>query len=139
MKVKLKHCDGHNQLAVIWKRKDGKSYCKQCWMKQSGVLKTSIVKPTRKKIPFRSPKRAKLDKEYSIKRKAFLEQYPLCKIHIAGICTNLSTDVHHKAGRAGDLYLDERYWIATCRACHSWIDTHSAIAEELGLTIKRSV
>lgn len=30
---------------------------------------------------------------------------------------NLSSEVHHKRGRAGDLLCDTRFFIATCRAC----------------------
>jgi hypothetical protein len=138
MKTKLKHCDGHGGLAVIWKYHEGKRYCKQCWNKRTGVLKPSVVKPTSKKLPRQSAKRKADDRQYSLLRKEFLLSSPICTAHIPNICTYHATDIHHKKGRSGTLFLDTRYWMAVCRACHSWVDLNSAAAEDLGFTIKRS-
>lgn len=130
---KLKRCDGCENDKVIWKNHEGKRYCKQCWSAHSGTTRT---KPTakRKALPFRSPKRIKEEAEYSKERKVFLSERCMCEAHLSGICTQYSTDVHHKAGRSGTLYLDKRFWLAVCRACHMWIETHPKEARELGFS-----
>lgn len=61
----------------------------------------------------------------------------MCQAHITGICTHHSTDVHHKAGRAGELYLNEEFWLAVCRACHMWIETHPKEAREKGFSVSK--
>lgn len=136
MKIKMKLCDGCGEPRVIWKNHGGKRYCQRCWSAHSATTKP---KPTarQKKLPPRSPKRIKEEAEYSKERKVFLVARPMCEAHIAGICTQHSTDVHHKAGRSGDLYLDKRYWLAVCRACHMWIETHPKEARELGYSLSK--
>lgn len=42
-------------------------------------------------------------------------------------------DIHHKRGKDGLLYFDVRYFVAVCRPCHQWIDTHREEAAKLGL------
>lgn len=133
MKINKKLCDGCGELRLIWKNKEGKRYCKQCWSAHSATK----IKPTQKRISPRSPKRVKEDALYSVKRKQYLSINPLCHAHISGICTQQATDVHHKQGRIGDLLLDETRWLAVCRACHTWIEEHSQESRELGFSIKR--
>ena len=137
IKPKKKLCDGEcGEPQFIWKNEGGKRYCKSCWSAHSS--KTSI-KPTvkQKRIPPRSPKRILHEAEYSTKRKVFLTKNPMCQAHLVGICTTYSSDVHHAAGRVGDLLLDQRYWKALCRACHSYVELHPTEAKELGLSINR--
>lgn len=130
-----KLCDGCGVPQFIWKNEGGKRFCKQCWSAHS----SKVSKPTvpQKPIPPRSPKRILEDAEYSAKRKLFLVKHPMCEAHLAGICTQYATDVHHMAGRLGDLLLDIRYWKAVCRACHTWIELHPIEAKEAGLSISR--
>ena len=33
-------------------------------------------------------------------------------------------DVHHWAGRAGNLKLNSTLWLALCRTCHNWVHLH---------------
>jgi len=61
----------------------------------------------------------------------------MCQAHIPGICTGHATDVHHKAGRVGDLLLDVTYWLAACRACHDWIERHPKEAKVIGFSLTR--
>lgn len=131
MKVNKKHCDKCGELRVIWKNDGGKRFCKYCW---SAHKTTGKIKPTikQKRIPPRSPKRIIQDAEYSKKRIIFLTDNPLCQAHLPGICTNLSTDVHHKKGRVGTLFLDETHWLSVCRACHSYIETHPKESRLIG-------
>lgn len=131
MKAIKKLCDGCGELCLIWKNKEGKRYCKRCWSAHSATKK---IKPTQKRISPRSPKRVKADAEYSARRKVFLTKNPMCHAHLPGICTQYATDVHHKAGRTGSLYLDETHWVALCRACHSYVEAHPKEAREMGLS-----
>lgn len=137
IKPKEKLCDGGcGEPKIIWKNEGGKRYCKSCWSAHSS--KTSI-KPTvkQKRIRPRSPKRILQEAEYSAKRKVFLKKNPMCQMHLPGICTQHATEIHHMAGRIGDLLLDEQYWKAGCRACHSYVELHPIEAKELGLSINR--
>jgi hypothetical protein len=74
--------------------------------------------------------------EYSKKRLAFLALHVTCQAKLVG-CTGASTDVHHKAGRVGDNYLNMSKWLALCRNCHSWIETNPEDAKELGYSESR--
>lgn len=134
---KKKICDGCKEESFIWKNVDGKKLCKQC--SYTGVAKLSINKPTAKAKPIapRSQKRSKEEKLYSAKRIIFLQEHPMCEAHLPGICTEYSTDVHHKEGRIGDLLLDDTKWLALCRSCHDWCENHPTEAQEKGFSIKR--
>ena len=134
MKINKKLCDGCAELRAIWKNEGGKKFCKNCW---SAHKTHSNIKPTTKKqkrIPPRSVKRIAENLLYLKQRSIFLDQHPMCEAHLPNICTNLSTDVHHVAGRMGELFLDINNWKALCRACHSWVELHKQEAMELGLS-----
>jgi hypothetical protein len=49
---------------------------------------------------------------YSLRRKVFLQNHPMCEAHIQGICTGPATECHHKKGRVGKDLLDELNWLA---------------------------
>ena len=136
MQVKPKICHNCNQLKVIWKNSEGKRFCKQCWGAHSKKSQPIPI-AKQKRLPSRSSKRIKLDTEYSARRKVFLSLKPMCEAHLPSICTQQSTDVHHKAGRTGELYLDETHWLSVCRACHMWIEEHPSSAKEMGYSINR--
>jgi hypothetical protein len=127
-------CDGCGELRPIWKNKEGKRYCKQCWSAHSVTTK---IKPTQKRISPRSPKRSKQEAEYSKLRKEFLTKHPMCQAHLPQVCTQVSTDVHHMKGRIGDLLLDQAHWLSVCRGCHYWIEMRPQAAKELGFSINR--
>lgn len=138
MNTKLKTCDGCRKEKPIWKNVsiDGvrHRYCKTCWSchpQNTKAAKTSATK-TNKPIAPRSHKRSKQEKLYSAKRAIFMVNNSMCEANIVGLCTQRATDVHHKAGRSGDMLLDESEWMAVCRACHDWIETHPPEATELG-------
>jgi hypothetical protein len=137
MKAKLKMCDRCGEMKVIWKNHRGNRYCQGCWKLELPKSSRSNKPTTRRKpISPRSPSRLKQELQYSKVRRLFLQNYPVCQAHLSG-CTTQSTDVHHKAGRVGKLYLDESKWLAVCRACHMWIETHPNEARELGFSISR--
>jgi hypothetical protein len=132
---KTKPCEGscEGEARIIWKKHEGKRYCKDCWNNLSRIQKP---KPTRKRIPSRSPKKIERDKEYSKLRIKFLDKYPMCHAHLY-CCGKLSTDVHHMAGRIGDNYLDITKWLPVCRPCHTWIEEHPKEAREMGLSLTK--
>lgn len=137
MKSQKKKCDGPcGEFRFIWKNDGGKKYCKSCWSAHSVRPR---IKPTsvQKRIPARSPKRAKEEQEYSSRRKEFLSKNCMCQAHIPGVCTGQASDVHHMAGRVGNLLLDITHWLAVCRACHTYIENNPAAAKEMGFSLTR--
>lgn len=82
-----------------------------------------------------SDKKRELDKEYSLLRKSFLEKYPGCRANLPG-CTMRATEVHHSAGR-GQYYLDIETWVAICRTCHNYLESHPREAKLLNLSKDR--
>ena len=134
MKIKLKHCDTCSRDQVIWKNHGGKRYCRQCWSAHEG---TRPKKPTAgKPISPRSPKRKAAERTYLLRNREFTAAHPICQAHLTG-CTTYTTEVHHKAGRVGDLLLDESLWLAVCRSCHAWIELNPLEAKEKGFSINR--
>lgn len=54
-------------------------------------------------------------------------------------CTYYSTVIHHKKGKhSAALYLDEKFWIASCVSCNNKVETIGAKAYELGLKLKHN-
>jgi hypothetical protein len=138
MKSKKKICDECGERKHIWKNvfKNGerKRFCKYCWSAQHKGFKPTASKSIRS----RSPRKTTGDILYSKKAKAFKELYPMCQAGIPGFCTKQTHDVHHKAGRIGDMLLKEEYWLAVCRSCHDWIETHPIESRELGYSISKT-
>jgi len=138
MKVKKKICSNCNKEEIIWKNSEGKRFCQKCWKLEltstSYSKKCKPIKQKARSLPRYSKKRKDSDKEYSEGRKIFLSNYPLCQAHLPSICTQISTDVHHVAGRMGSLYLDRSNWLSVCRTCHSWIENNLKSAREMGLS-----
>jgi hypothetical protein len=137
----VKICDRCGKERKIWKNlmEDGerRRLCKECWSCQT----RHSLKPTKVKKPIapRSHKRAKQEKEYSAKRRIFMQDNPICQANISGLCTTQSTDVHHVMGRSGELLLEVAEWLSVCRACHMWIETHPIEATELGFRKSKTV
>ena len=108
-----------------------------------------------------SPKRRIESRLYYVKRLDFLEAHPFCQVWLddhgmsqteaehfsgcslgdpaGGACLGKSpttiprsTDIHHKAGRSGENYLDETTWMAVSRQNHDKIHKHPKWARERG-------
>lgn len=90
----------------------------------------------RKAVKKISDKMLKKVDKYKVMRISFLKENPICFAKLHG-CTKEATDVHHTAGRTGDLFLDYSTWIGVCRNCHTWIELHPAEAKELGFSSSR--
>lgn len=75
------------------------------------------------KIPAKSKKKAKEDREYTVLRKKFLEEYPMCQASIHGYCTGKSTQVHH-ISKSQTNFLEVSTWLAVCQDCHNMIERY---------------
>ncbi len=71
--------------------------------------------------------------EYNAKEKKFLEDNPRCAV----FPRLASSEVHHKKGRVGSLYLDERYWLAVSRLGHKEIELNPVWAKKMGYSLLR--
>lgn len=133
MKAKKKICGECGEESFIWANRGGRKLCKKC--STTGV----DIKPTYKAKPIasRSQKRTIQEREYSVKRKLFLQNNPMCQAHIQGICTNQATECHHKRGRIGNDLTDETLFLALCHNCHEYIERERTWAIEMGFSIKR--
>jgi hypothetical protein len=127
--MKLKLCAGCDEQKKIWKNHAGNKYCQYCWNKIKFQEDPPKQKP-RKAIKPKSKKQAALDRSYSLLRTPFMLKHPNCQAALAG-CQGGSTDVHHKKGR-GPYLLMTNTWMAVCRTCHQWIETHPIEATEMG-------
>lgn len=133
MKPTKKICDGCGDDRYIWKtvtiNGERKRYCKYCWSANEG--KNSHKPTAGKPLRSRSLKRVKQEQYYSENRKVFLEKHPLCHIAIPGICTNYSTDIHHRDGREHERLNQQDTFIPCCRKCHEWCHSHPVEARIL--------
>ena len=67
-------------------------------------------------------------KEYSILRKQYLEEHPICEV-----CNiRKASDIHHKNKRFKGRLNEVEHWMATCRKCHQEIEDHKEWARENG-------
>jgi hypothetical protein len=112
-----------------------KAHSNLCWKcKPKQPLKRSRIKQKVYSIAFRSKKRQKQEKEYSSKRKEFLEKFPECEVEN---CDNPANQIHHQKGRIGDLLTDEKYFLAVCPWCHTWIENNPEQAKEMDYSCSR--
>lgn len=81
----------------------------------------------------RSRKRASQEAEYTTLRREFLAEYRFC-----ALCDEYSEQVHHKAGRVGQLLLDVSKWLPVCAEDHQYITEHPAWAIAYGWSLKRT-
>ena len=88
--------------------------------------------PIRKK----SEKREIEEREYLKRKKEYLKESPKCQVLK---CHRNATDIHHKKGRAGSLYLDVAHWMGVCRSCHRWIEDNPAMAKAFGYSEDRTI
>lgn len=75
----------------------------------------------RRRIRAQSVLREAEQREYSRRRKQFLQDHPWCSVCVKErpeAPPGRATEVHHKLGRRGARLLDIRHWLATCPGCH---------------------
>lgn len=80
-----------------------------------------------------SKKRAGELAEYTIKKKKFLEVNPRCAV----FPSLRATTIHHKKGRVGSLFLDERFWLGLSMKAHKWVEENPQEAYKLGYSLLR--
>lgn len=90
-------------------------------------------KPRTRYINPKSEKRVIEEKEYLKKREVFLKNR---KCEFLG-CIKAARDVHHRNGRIGKNYLDEKTWVALCREHHNHVHLNPKIARTLKLSNSR--
>jgi hypothetical protein len=128
---KKKLCNNCNTEQFIWKNDKGSRYCKSCWYKSKDNKKPLQRKPINKK----SKKMQVADAAYTILRRKFMEEKPMCEASLPN-CNRSSTDVHHMKGR-GLHHLEVSTWLSVCRQCHAWIEENPKKAIELGFSQTR--
>jgi|TARA_R110000851_G_scaffold305850_3_gene464020 hypothetical protein len=128
---KKKLCNNCNTEQFIWKNDKGSRYCKSCWYRSKDNKKPLQRKPINKK----SKKMQVADAAYTILRRKFMEEKPMCEASLPN-CNKSSTDVHHMKGR-GLHHLEVSTWLSVCRQCHAWIEENPKKAIELGYSQTR--
>ena len=85
-------------------------------------------------IKKKSTKQATLDRAYLVLRKTFLlkPENKYCAVYRE----SLATEVHHKAGRVGKMYLYVPNWLAVSRIGHCWIHNNPEESYKKGFLIK---
>ena len=86
------------------------------------------------KIPNVSKKRKIENLQYQVLRAEFLNkpENKICPI------TKLpTTDIHHKKGRIGSLFLNTDYWVALSREGHKFVEENPEWAKENGYSLNR--
>lgn len=114
---------------------DGKGGTMRSTMRITSVTPNKPLQRT-KPIKMVSDKQAKINAAYKVLRDAFMKAHPVCMAGWSN-CTQYSEQVHHMAGRTGDLMLDSSKWVAVCPTCHQEIELAPLKAKKLGLSKSR--
>lgn len=150
----MKHCqEGNHEVPNLFWRgtKERKSACAQCARKYAKPISKTIKaidsnKPLNKTLQSTKknksiPKVSKNMQEslrlYKSVRMYYLLGHPTCEAQVTEHCSIEATDIHHQKGRSGKLLTDMNFFVATCRSCHLWIESHPTQAKELGLSLDR--
>jgi hypothetical protein len=126
IQTKLKICAGCNHPKHIWKSSGKNKYCKSCWY---NIEKPKSIKPVSTKM------QATLD-VYGKRRAAYLIIHSTCQAGLVD-CTGQAKEIHHKAGKIGELYTKISNFLAVCRNCHNYIENNPEEAKELGFSQSR--
>ena len=130
MDAKEKKCKGINKAfgfegcgnLSLYREKGLCPSCLKLWRK------TNKPKPILKV----SKKRQLDNKTYKALRAKFLKENPICPILFTP-----TTDIHHKKGRIGSLFLDVKYWVALSRKGHKFVEEHPEWAKFHGYSLNR--
>ena len=84
----------------------------------------------------RTAKRARQEREYAKLRGTYLYEHPHCQAKLKD-CTIFATEIHHKAGRIGELLTNTEHFCPICRNCHDYVTNRMSAAEarERGLKV----
>jgi hypothetical protein len=109
-----------------------------CCQKCKDIVKLKIpnlkLKSLYKPIAKVSKKKQIENLQYSVLRTDFLGKR---ENKICPITGKVTTDIHHKKGRVGNLLLDTKYWIALSREGHKKVEENPEWAKEKGYSLNR--
>ena len=113
-----------------------KKMCQSCYWsdnKKKNEGKQKTIKEF-KPIPKISQKRKIENAKYIVLRIEFLGKK---ENEICPITNKKTTEIHHKKGRVGSLFLDVRYWLAVSREGHRMIEENPEWAKKEGYSLSR--
>ena len=117
---------------LIYSRK----MCQSCYWsdnKKKNEGKQKTIKEF-KPIPKISQKRKIENAKYIVLRIEFLGKK---ENQVCPITGKKTTEIHHKKGRVGSLFLDVRYWLAVSREGHKKIEENPVWAKKEGYSLSR--
>ena len=126
-------------VCVCCKRKRliySKKMCQSCYWsdnKKKNEGKQKTIKEF-KPIPKISQKRKIENAKYIVLRIEFLGKK---ENSICPVTGKKTTEIHHKKGRVGSLFLDIRYWLAVSREGHKKIEENPEWAKKEGYSLSR--
>ncbi len=111
-------------------------HCENCKEAEREYQSGKMAKTTAPKKPLNkiSDKRKIDNLKYLAQRIVFLGKK---ENQICPITKTPTTDVHHKKGRVGSLYLDETHWVALSREGHKFVEEHPEWSKENGYSLNR--
>lgn len=125
-------CEQHNKKLISKKCFESPNFCYQKAQKEKYLKKQKPqVKKPIKKV---SDRRIKRLSEYRKVRDIFLKENNICQFPN---CKSKNVELHHSAGRVGNLLVDKKHFKALCREHHNWIELHPIKAKELKLSVNR--
>ena len=113
-----------------------KKMCQSCYWsdnKKKNEGKQKTIKEF-KPIPKISQKRKIENAKYIVLRIEFLGKK---ENSICPVTGKKTTEIHHKKGRVGSLFLDVRYWLAVSREGHKKIEENPVWAKKEGYSLSR--
>lgn len=122
--------EGSEEKFLIAKR------CETHYWKHRKKINTEKTKskPMKKAIPKISKKKQIENLKYQVLRTEFLGKK---ENEICPITNKKTTEIHHKKGRVGNLFLDVRYWLAVSREGHKRIEENPEWAKKEGYSLSR--
>lgn len=97
-------------------------------------LHLKAKEPKEVSIKKESEKKKEANKVYQKVRAEYMKFHPVCEF--PG-CKEKARDIHHKAGKIGELFTDANHFMALCREHHSLIELNPAWAKQQGYSISR--
>lgn len=102
------------------------------WQQCSRQRAREAPQKKRTPLPKRTANRAAQEREYSERRKIYLEAHPLCERCLVDGIEEPAAQLHHKRGRDGERLLDESEFAALCVFCHDFTEAKPAEAMKEG-------
>ena len=111
--------------------------CQTCYWKFRNAVKEKPKRKISNPIAPVSKKQKQRVAKYSLVRAEYLAEHTSCEARIPVACTSRATEIHHMAGKIGNLLTDTDNFLPVCRGCHIEIETHPLAAKDAGLSKDR--